>query len=154
MFLSENMASRRLAVAIATAISVALTSVLFVGARLVPMEWLQRTVFETTGVWIWDNPFRNLYFFVGLLGGAIAGYLSDPHWQAGGADGFRAGLSAGISIYLLLVVYNVLTALLAGGPVAFYVIAVVPLIYVLPILLAFPLEGGLTGMIVGWFRMT
>lgn len=147
------MVSSRSSVVVATVISVVLTSVLFVGAQLVPMESLQKKVFETTGMWMWDNPFRGLYFLVGFLGGAIAGYLSKPHWQAGGVDGFWTGIFTGIGLYLILVVYNVFSAFLAGGPIAFYIIAVVPLVYTLPILLTFPLEGGVTGMIVGWFRM-
>ena len=147
------MVSSRSSVVVATAISAVLTSVLFVGARLVPMEALRMEVFEMTGMWLWDNPLRNLYFLVGFLGGAIAGSLSAPHWQTGGVDGFWTGLFTGIAIYLILVVYNVSSVFLAGGPIAFYVIAVIPLVYTLPILLTFPLEGGLVGMIVGWFRM-
>lgn len=146
------MVSQRDSLLIATAISVVLTPILYIGARIIFLPSLQQSVFEMTGVWMRNNPFRNLYFLVGLLGGAIAGYLSEPRWQAGCVNGLSVGLFTGISIYLIVLIYNISMAFLADGPIAFYVIAVVPLIYVFPILLVFPLEGGLTGTVIAWLR--
>jgi hypothetical protein len=146
------MVTRRISIGIAVAASVVVTAVIFVGMRILPFESIRTAIFNQTGIWLWDNPLQNLFILVGLLGGIIAGYLSEPRWQAGGVDGFWTGLLTAITIYLTLVIYNVVSVALDGGPIAFYVIAVVPMLYVLPVLLTFPLEGGLTGMIVAWFR--
>lgn len=146
------MVSDRSAVLIAAVVTALLAVGLFAAERMALYDSLRMTMFRATGRGLDSDPFSGLYFLGGFLGGALAGYLTDGSWQAGGANGAKAGLLAAVLIYLLLVVPNILLAALEGGPVAIYVILVIPLVYVFPLALVFPFEAGFAGALTTWFR--
>lgn len=146
------MASHRFAVLAGAAITSFLTVGLFVAERISLYKPLRMTMFRMTGNGLHSSPFNGLYLLAGIFGGVIAGYLTEGPWQSGGANGAKAGLLAAGLLYAVFVVPNILQAVLTGGSVAIYAILIIPLIFVFPVALVFPLESGVTGAITTWLR--
>lgn len=146
------MRSNRVAVVIATAMTAVISVGLFAAEQMAVYEPFRTAVFRATGKGLYSNPFNGLYLYAGVSGGILAGYLTEGRWQAGCINGIKSGIFAAMLLYLLLTVPNIALAVLNGGPVAIYSIVVVPLFFVFPIALLFPLEGGTAAAVATWFR--
>lgn len=146
------MRSNRAAVVVAAVTTAMISAGLFAAEQMAFYEPLRKAMFRATGQGLYSNSFNGLYLYAGVCGGILAGYLTEGRWQSGCVNGIKSGFFAALLLYLLLTVPNIVLTVWEGGPVPIYAIVVVPLFFVFPIALLFPLEGGTAGAIATWFR--
>lgn len=139
-------------VTVAAVTTAVVSTGLFAAEQLSVYEPVRMAVFRTTGRGLYSDPFGGLYLYAGVSGGILAGYLTEGRWQSGLINGVKSGVLAVLFLYLLLTLPNIALSVWEGGPVAVYAILVVPLIFVFPVALLFPLEGGAAGAIATWLR--
>lgn len=146
----------RRAVLVGAAVTAVTTAVLFVLPDLLPMEAMRRAWWERTGDWVFGNPFRNLRFLGGLPGGLVAGYLTrneinerSPAWGVCFRNGLLAGFGGVAALYLAYVGYQLVrTSVLMGVfPPPVYLIAVVPLVLLLPFAFTFVVQAIATALV-------
>lgn len=135
------------------------TGILFVLPFVAPLGSIKRTMFDVTSNWWVGNPLKNLRLLGGVLGGFVAGYLT--YWTEtrtaitgiqGAVNGIKAALLGLAALYLVYVITHLtyVTVVLRQFPPPVYLIAVVPLVFALP-LAAMYLFGGLFGGLIGNF---
>lgn len=127
------------------------TAVFFVIPALIAVSELRQVAFELSGDVITGNPLLNLRLFGGLAGGFVAGYTTGSRWVLNARNGVLAVVYGLLTLYVLFAAYNVVNAALAGVfPPPIFVIAVVPAVYLLPLLAVF-LVSGFVGGVSGGF---
>lgn len=136
-------------------------AVLFVVPLIVPVETINRSVYELTGqVWT-GNPFLQLRLFASVPGALVTGYLAKD--RLGNNDwmtSFKYGaLSAVVGLTLLYVLYFVArtgyAVFVLWSVPAFYIVFVFPLILGLPLVpagLFFGAFAGLLGNVLSVYR--
>lgn len=135
-------------------VTVVSTCVLFVVSAFVPSDEIKLFVFAQTNTWWFGDPATQLRYLGGIPGGFVAGYLARDYW---GRDEWGAAMKTGVyaallglgSIYVGFVTYNLLKSVMVAGmfPPPFYVIAVVPLLFGIPLIFVYTIEALLAAII-------
>jgi len=120
----------------------------------VPFETVQRTLYESTGIWFSGG---GLWVFVrflgGPIGGFVTGYLTGDRWQSSTTNGLKAVLVGLVVVYVAYSVVLFGYSVIQGSfPPIVYLLFVVPLLSGLPFIAAY-LITGFAGSLVGmWVR--
>jgi hypothetical protein len=130
------------------------TCALFVLSVFVPSGEIKLFVFKQTNTWLFGDPATPLRYLGGIPGGFVAGYLARDYW---GRDEWGAAMKAGVyaalfglgAIYVGLVTYNLVRSVMVAGmfPPPLYIIAVVPLIFGIPLIFVYTVEALLAAAI-------
>lgn len=139
--------------AVVTAVAT-VAALLLTGA--VPFEVVQRTVHESTGIWLSGS---GIWFFLRFLGGPVGGfatgYLTGDRWQTSTTNGVKAVLVGLVIVYVAYSVLLVGYSLVQGSfPPIVYLLFVVPVLIGFPFVAAY-LTTGFAGSLVGmWVRQS
>jgi len=137
----------RRAVYVGTAVTAVATLVFFVLPDYFPVEGFRRWYFGLTGTVLRGNPLVPLRLCSGLVGGAVAGWLTSD-LGSGAVTELKAALFGLVAAYLFAVAYFLVYSLSIGVfPPTMMVILMVPLIYGVPLFGAHPVGGALGGVL-------
>lgn len=153
----ESIRHNRIAVLISGIVTALSTTGLFFLPGLVPYEAFQLFVYDTIGVWYFDNPFTQFRLLGGIPGGFVGGYLAKDYFENASRDApLRVGIY-GVLLGLLLlwvayVLYNLANLIFVHGlfPPPIYLTVVNPLILGIPLFPLYLIEGAIFGRIAGF----
>lgn len=112
------------------------TPVLIVIPEMIGFEAFRQRVFDTVGVYFWDDPFPGLSYLGGIVGGYVAGYLTRDTWLVALTNGARATVLGMVLYYGISVLANGMLAVVTGTLSASVLLLIVfqPLLFqVLPL---------------------
>jgi hypothetical protein len=142
----------RRAVYVGTAATAAATLFFFVLPDLLPVQGFRRWYFYLTGDVVRGNPFVPLRLCGGLVGGAVAGWLTSD-FGSGAVTGVKAAVAGLLVAYLVAVAYFVVYSVAIGVfPPTMMVILTIPLIYAVPLFSAHLVGGLVTGSLAARFH--
>lgn len=129
------------------------TAVLFTLPALLPFTTIRTVLFETSGVWMTENPFVQLRFLGGVPGAVAAGYWAKDEfgkneWGVGLKYAIYGAIFGLLLFYAAFVAYTVIVAAMGIGPspTVMYLFVVSPLVLVLPLFSFYLVEAFLAGL--------
>lgn len=133
---------------VGTAVTGVATVLLFVLPDLVPVDAIGQWYFEQTGSIVRGNPFTPLRLGGGLVGGAVAGWLTSD-LGSGAVTGVKAAVYGLVVAYLLAVGYFALYGFVVTGvfPPPALTILSIPLIYGVPLFGTHLIGGAAAGWV-------
>lgn len=130
--------------------TIGFTVVLLSGPDVVPFERLRDWLFETTGVYWWDNPFPSLRLLGGFGGGFVAGYLTRGRWDQAVVNTSVAVVS-GLAVFTAVrIVYNLVTFPGLTSSIAIVLVFQSIFFVLLPYALLYLFQGTIAGIGGNW----
>lgn len=130
--------------------AVTLTVVFVAVPDAIPFEPIRDRLFETTGIWLWDNPFPPLRLLGGIGAGFVAGYLTRGGWDNAVVNAVIA-VVAGVAVYFVLAVaFNLATFPGLTSSIAIVLIFQQLFFVALPYTLLYFFEGTVSGVVGRW----